>query len=352
MVRNYLKFEMDKKHYVIYLVILFALLSYGLMFTLDRQGNRSMISYISLLEQSNNANELEMAEALRKQDYPTFLKHRIQMKEEQRKTYTKDEDIYVYENEIAFDTYLLEHHIQPLNVALGVGFDQITSVNGASALLMSIRILLPILLPFLAFLLMINSIKDQKKAYNYTMTLPLKRKDIIKAKWVTSIGMGCIAILLFLLITFVIGVTFGGMGDFTYPLVLHASFIEQMQVQTYLPLWGFLLLSVFLSCIQIIVYVSIGMLLCKLVKHHWVQYLLLVVYIFFITKYLVSLPIHQMAPISLLTFLLGGPYYLVIQGYPIFLLTIYVIVCIIISSMMYLIYMSKQAKKDYFNETY
>lgn len=341
---RFLKFQIFKKYRVLYFIIFIAVISF-FYFNISQKSNQLRYwQYISVLEESSEGvdeislYESQMASALKNNEFEVFLMSRISMNEYLIENGYANDSL---QNEINFDYYLLDHHLKPLN--LMISFNHIGEINGASAIYMMIKEILPLILPILTLFVTMRSIDDDQRVSNYIMTLPLKKTFIRKTQWLSSFLVVGFCVCLLLLISFVIGVIFGGIGSFLYPITLNTSMLSQINNSFYFPLWLFIICALIYLLIQIICYSGIGFVISYSIKNTWLKYMLgFVLGILPIVYILVAqIPLYVNTDVMLIPFVCDGAFYVITQGYSLLSLFLFFLFIFLIIGFVYYFYIKK-----------
>jgi len=306
-----------------------------------------MTMYTTSLKESTNATENAMAKALEANDTEAFLKNRIKVNQKNDQTFSSFG--YQLKNAIAFDTYLLKHHMKPLNINMSCDYNQLSAINGISVLYKATK-WISMMIPLVSLLPMLMSLLRHNKAYHYMMSLPVRKTTLIKTKWLAGIAAGFTAVVLLFTGSFLLGFMIGGSGDFSYPIVLHTADIAVQEVSSYIPFWLFLFCVLAVILLQITAYVSLEALLCKVIRNVWGRYLLLFILAIIATYVPLTLPADLNVKLPLISLVCALPYAIVTQGYAWYSLLLYFALLIGISLWVYYRYMRKHAKGVYFDE--
>lgn len=172
-------------------------------------------------------------------------------------------------NQIDFNQYLLDHQIKTLNM-VDYTYDYLSSVNSVSSCYLTFSKVLVFILPIIT-LLVSNSILHIKPAtYNYLMTLPYEKKQIIAGKVIASFAANNFIVFLIVIFSFIIGLYLGGNGDLNYPIVTNHLFIFE-QPHILISFWQYLILVTLGTILNIGVYTLISLLLVSLFKDRWIS---------------------------------------------------------------------------------
>lgn len=353
MVNRYFKFELHRKYYIIFFVLIFSMLNFRVVKNTHLFEAYNIETYIDLLNESEFMYSSEMAEALEAEDYSLFLQNRIKYNQ-----YMLDEnygttlDQYINQKEIYFDSYLLNNNIKPLNICLDYNYLQ--GGDGVSALHIIIKNCIPLCIPFISLFITFKSLQDDRKAFNYLMSLPISKKDIVKTKWKTSIIMSFLTVVLTLVAVFVFGCILDGMGQFNYPITLDVMNLRNTTEFSFIPFWLFIFLDLIIILIQITVYVSIGTLFYKVVQNKWICYLvvLLIGMIPIINMIVFPTPMLVNEAVSLIPFFSDNAFHIITQGYSLGRVIGYFLIMLLWPVILYSKYMSKKSKGDFYEKMY
>lgn len=279
--KQLLKFEL-KQYKPIILVILIVSIS---GFFLVQQNEVNNISKQILMEsQIKNQGDKNIAEynkditsAIRDHNNQLYLNTAISLDK-----YYLNQNFYsqsefaetkqYYQNRIDFNEYLLKNKIKSLNM-INSAYNNLEEINGVSAVYNVMAKIVPIIMPLIILITAYRVFNIESAAYNYLMTLPYRKKDILLSKWLAVFIIN-LAILIFTIISaFFIGTLIGGIGEFNYPIVANYLNINNAAV-ILIDYKIYLFLVIILSMLNIAVYSTVGMFFSNIIKNRWVVLLI------------------------------------------------------------------------------
>lgn len=317
----------------IFLLLIIVSVFLFLFFNFLNNYNESIIDdYIRISDEDTTKNNI--SESLKSGDTSSYLKNvRDSNNDTLAQGISEEYGItkYFLTNENNFISYLLDNNIESQSLLSGI-YNQIQDINGTSCMYYMFKWVLPLLIPIITMLLMLKSIYAEKESYNFLMTLPAKKENIIKAKIYASVSTSIFVSIVLIIIAFLIGVFFGGIGDFRYPIALNSMLLNTQYSESYLPLYIFILVGIVAIIIKIILYTGISLFIGVSIKNKWISYLLVIVlglapicYFLFLNE-----PLYANTTTILIPFIYDSCYSIITYGYSQYLIIGYYILLVAI----------------------
>lgn len=271
------KFELLKKKFLIVSMILLAVLTSFYLYRLDANYNIAVM-ILNNENEDDTIYDRNMDKARMHDDSKAYLTNAISLD-----NYYLENGFYDYgfangkqylKNEIAFNQYLLDNHIESLNLVNTV-YNNLEKINGVSAVYNVIKTIIPIVLPLLVLGMAYRFFTIKEESYKYLMTLPVSKKQIIKAKWLATMLVSLGLIMFTVLCSFIVGMVIGGIGDFSYPIVFNYLNINNT-VHVLNSFAWYLLIVIIMIVFKVIIYTSIGVAIAICFKNKWVSIMLVV----------------------------------------------------------------------------
>lgn len=331
-----IKFELKQRKSIIFILMIILILS---IFYLVQQNSFNNVSkQIVIMNNEKRLTDKEIGKyaenintAIINNDNRLYLNNKINLDK-----YYLNNNFYshsefantkqYYENRITFNQYLRDHKIKSMN-KIDTPYNNLEEVNGVSAIYNIIVKLFPIMMPMVTLLTAYQIFKIKPDTYNYLMTLPNKKKEILISKWLAVFIINLVVLFFTVISAFVIGSLIGGIGDFDYPIITNYLNINSSS-QTFISYKLYLLFTIIVSVLKIAIYTTIGMFLVNAIKNKWVALLVSIIMGIIPTIYIFSLDYTYYS--NLIPFVFDGSHAIVTYSFSLFNIISYILVMIIV----------------------